>query len=125
MHDLDLAHKELALADTVLKMNEMLSQSVAVHNHNEILGIVHRNEILNGIGTRADDSAKLKDFLSEKLYSIEANEDLSVAKQLMEKHCVDKLIVTKNSNAIGILTQNELDKHFQYELGKRYTSFRR
>lgn len=122
MHDLDLAHKELSLADTVSKMNEILASSVAVHNHSEILGVINHSEITAALSQGAANDTKLNDMLDHKLYSIDADDSMARARILMDKHRLDKLVVTRNTNIIGVLTSEQVHSHFKYELGSLFSN---
>lgn len=120
MHDLDLAHQELNIADTVSKMNEALSRSVTVHSHNEILGIVSREELMNSLNVSDPEKTKLKDLLGHKILSIDADANIEDARRMMDKHRIDKLVVTRQSSIIGVLTNDEVENHFKYELGSMF-----
>ena len=53
---------------------------------------------------------KVKNFMKNKVISIEENDDIYTAAKLINRHKIDRLPVVKNSKLIGILTKADIIK---------------
>lgn len=53
---------------------------------------------------------RIKDFMSENVVVIDANEDVSKAAKLMNKHDIDRLPVVKEGRLVGIITRWDIIK---------------
>ena len=93
---------------------------------NKLIGVItDRDIVINVIYNKSD---IIKPYINQNIISIDEQEDIDVALNLMSKNKIKRLVVMKNNNLIGILSisdilnsktsDNELIKTFKtiYEL---------
>ena len=110
-----------------------ISGCPVVDGKNNILGIVTQSDIIKAIdvysGIKTGDffslveniikgnenagfakmhSKKIAEFMQSDVISIGAEESISAAAKLMNKHRIDRLIVTKNDRLAGIVTKSDI-----------------
>jgi predicted transcriptional regulator len=76
------------------------------------VGIVTERDILKSIAYRRirPETTKIEEIMNAPIISIEADETLGDAAQLMIKKNIRRLMVRENNKYVGIITQRDLQK---------------
>lgn len=76
------------------------------------VGIVTERDILKSIAYRRirPETTKIEEIMNAPIISIEADETLGDAAQLMIKKNIRRLMVSENNKYVGIITQRDLQK---------------
>lgn len=78
---------------------------IPVSKDNKIVGVLTDRDIVVKILANKDN--KIEGYLSEPI-SIDVNNDLSVALELMRKHKIKRLLVSEDNKLVGIITLSDL-----------------
>ena len=87
--------------------------SLIVEKYNTPVGIVTERDIVNRVLARDLDPSKIKvsEIMSSPLVSVDPDDDLLKASELMQEHKVRKLAVMRNDIIYGIITANDISQH--------------
>lgn len=106
--------KTVELGDTVKNaakiMNKNKIGSIIVAMGDEALGIITERDILKKIVASGKNPAKIrcKEIMSDKLLSVDISSEVVDAIEMMTKHKIKKLVVTKNGKLIGIVSITDI-----------------
>lgn len=79
---------------------------VIIKNKNKIKGLITDRDIVTKILANKDN--KIKEYLTTNLVSIDINNDIKDAIDLMKKHKIKRLLVKKDNKLVGILSLSDL-----------------
>ncbi|MBM3234116.1 CBS domain-containing protein [Candidatus Pacearchaeota archaeon] len=96
---------DISLKEAAEIMSEKNIGSLIVMKKDSIAGIITDTDILKNISNL---SRKISQFMSKSIVTIEHNEDIDNAAQLMAKYRIKRLPVIKKGVLIGILTATDL-----------------
>lgn len=97
--------------DVANKMKENKVASILVKDTSgEIIGVVTESDIVYKIVASKENpsKAKVEKIMTKNLLSIEGNESMFKARQIMLDNKIRHLIVTNNGKQIGIVTSKEV-----------------
>lgn len=99
-----------SVSNLMFKMINENIGAVVVVNNGRAVGIITEKDVLKrGIMSGKDIyETRAKDVMSEPLVSIEADRPIKEALELMRKHSIRRLAVTKNEVLVGLLTEKRL-----------------
>lgn len=90
-------------------MGEMNMGSLVVMEDDKIVGIITSTDILKAIGDGKDpDKTLVKDVMSKDVITIQADEDVSKAVEIMVQHKIKRLPVMMNDKLVGIITVSDI-----------------
>ncbi|UCH02746.1 MAG: CBS domain-containing protein [Candidatus Bathyarchaeota archaeon] len=96
-----------------LAVNEMVKNNIGaviVVIDSKPVGIITERDVLGKVvqPLKDMDQTLVKDVMSEPIILIEANRSIKEALDLMHKHSIRRLAVTKDSALIGLITERRL-----------------
>lgn len=93
-------------------MNRYTIGSVVVVNANRTVGIITERDVLRRLVAKNKNAqkTKCKDIMSKPLKTIEAEESIEDAIEMMNENGIKKLIVTRGSTLVGILSATDIIK---------------
>ncbi len=99
----------VTLREAAKVMGEMNMGSLIVMEEEKIVGIVTSTDILKAIGEGKDpDKITIGDIMSKNVITIQADEPLDKAVELMIKNKIKKLPVLMNERLVGIITVSDI-----------------
>jgi len=83
---------------------------VVILEKGRLVGIITERDIVNKITAQGHNQSKIKasEIRSTPLITIDPDEDLLNASNIMQKHNISKLLVTKNEILYGIITSKNI-----------------
>ena len=97
-----------SLKDAAKEMTENEIGSLVVVDQNKAVGILTERDIIRNISNLKQ---KISEIMSEQVVSIDENEDIDNAAELMAKNKIKHLPVTSGEEIVGIVTTTDLIKH--------------
>ena len=99
-----------SVSNLMFKMINENIGAVVVVNKGRAVGIITEKDVLKrGIMSGKDIyETRAKDVMSKPLVSIEADRPIKEALELMRKHSIRRLAVTKNEALVGLVTEKRL-----------------
>ena len=79
---------------------------IPIHENNKIVGIITDRDIV--INNVFNNDEKIKDYITKNIIIINENENIKSALELMKKHKIKRLIVTKSNKVTGILSLSDI-----------------
>lgn len=99
----------VTLREAAKVMGEMNMGSLIVMEEEKILGIVTSTDILKAIGDGKDpDKVTIGEIMSKNVITIQADEPLDKAVDIMVKNKIKKLPVLMNERLVGIITVSDI-----------------
>jgi len=98
----------ISIKDAAKKMAEEDIGSLVVVDENKAVGILTERDIIRNISNIKE---KISKIMSGQVVSIEENEDIDDAAELMAKNKIKHLPVTKGEEIVGIITTTDLITH--------------
>ena len=110
--DIITLDKDLSVKSAIkLMVRRNIGSVVITGERSSPIGIVTERDILKSIAYRkTKPETKVEEIMSEPLISVEANETLGEAAEMMIKKKIRRLLVTQNDKYIGIITQRDLQR---------------
>lgn len=104
-----VAKPTVTLREAAKVMGEMNMGSLVVMEEEKIVGIITSTDILKAIGDGKDpDKTLIQDVMSRDVITIQADEDISKAVEIMVKHKIKRLPVLMNEKLVGIITVSDI-----------------
>lgn len=82
--------------------------SLLIVKDSKILGIITERDILKNLNRL---NAKVSSVMTRKVITIESNEELEEATNLMAENKIKRLPVVQNNNLVGIITVTDIIAH--------------
>lgn len=104
------------IAEAAKIMNKNDIGSVLVSEDDKIVGIMTERDILRkavAAGKKCEE-AIVKDIMTPSLITIDSEDTLEKANDLMAKHKVRRLVVTENNKIVGIITIRDVAEGLRY-----------
>ena len=99
----------VTLREAAKVMGEMNMGSLVIMEDDKIVGIVTSTDILKAIGEGKDtDKVTIGEIATKDVITIQADEPLEKAIDLMVKHKIKKLPVMMNEKLVGIITVSDI-----------------
>jgi len=94
----------------VMTADEIFGGYVVILEKGRLVGIITERDIVNKITAQGHNQSKIKasEIRSTPLITIDPDEDLLNASNIMQKHNISKLLVTKNEILYGIITSKNI-----------------
>ena len=111
----------ITIAEAARLMDKKDIGSVLISEDNEVVGIMTERDILRkavAAGKKCEE-AIVKDIMTSSLITIDAEDSLEKANEVMSKHKIRRLIVTENDNIVGIITIRDVAENLRYSSAKR------
>jgi CBS domain-containing protein len=99
---------KINLKEAAEKMNENEVGSLVVVDEGKAVGILTEKDIIRNISSL---KKKVSEIMSEQVVSIDENENIDNAAELMAKSKIKHLPVTSGEEIVGIITISDLIKH--------------
>ncbi len=105
--DLDASVTDVA---NVMAADENCGGYVVILEKGRPVGIITERDIVNKIAAQGHNQSKTKasEIMSTPLITIDPDEDLLKASNMMQKHNISKLVVIKNEILYGIITAKDV-----------------
>ena len=104
-----VAKPTVTLKEAAKVMGEMNMGSLVITEGDKILGIVTSTDILKAVGEGKDvDNTTVQDIMSTNVITIQADEDLEKAVEIMINNKIKRLPVMKNEKLVGIITVSDI-----------------
>lgn len=99
--------------DTIYDVSILMKKNnigfIPVKKENEIIGIItDRDIVVKAISNKCDITDTIMPYITNKVISINFNEDTNQALELMSKNQIKRLIITRNNSPIGILSLSDI-----------------
>jgi CBS domain-containing protein len=99
----------VTLREAARVMGEMNMGSLVIMEDDKIIGIVTSTDILKAIGEGKDpDKVTIGEIATKNVITIQADEPLEKAVDIMVKHKIKKLPVMMNEKLVGIITVSDI-----------------
>lgn len=109
----NLMCSSLIVYDINSSLNELASTMkkydigfVPIANKNKIVGVLTDRDIVTRI--LANNDNKIDGYLTTELITIDSNDEISKAINLMTKHKIKRLLVVENNKLVGIISLSDL-----------------
>lgn len=104
-----VAKPTVTLREAAKVMGNMNMGSLVVYESEKILGIVTSTDILKAIGEGKDpDKTTIGDIMSTDVITVQADEDLEKAVEIMIEKKIKRLPVLKGEKLVGIVTVSDI-----------------
>lgn len=104
-----VAKPTVTLREASKVMGEMNMGSLVIMEDEKIVGIVTSTDILKAIGDGKDpDKTTAQDIMSREIITIQADEEVCKAVEIMVKHKIKRLPVMMNDKLVGIITVSDI-----------------
>jgi predicted transcriptional regulator len=100
--------KQTTIRDTVKRMAEHNFGSMPIKSGDEYVGIVTERDILKKCCDTNVCDSPISSIMSSPLITVESNEAIGKALELMTMKEVRRLLVTKNGKIAGIITEKDV-----------------
>jgi len=96
---------------------------ILVTENARFVGIVTERDLLKKVVAIGSDPTKetVKKVMSSPLITIDANEDIETANNMMEKNRIRRLPITINGKIEGIITSRTVLKNLRFSMAKKLT----
>lgn len=108
MKETVIVPQNINIKEAAKKMAENDIGSLVVVDENKAVGILTERDIIRNISNLKE---KISEIMSEQVVTIEEDEDIDDAAELMAKNKIKHLPVTSGEEIIGIITTTDLIKH--------------
>jgi CBS domain-containing protein len=118
--DLDTPVTDVA---RVMAADKNVGGYVVILEKGRPVGIITERDVVNKITAqgRSQSKTKASDIMSTPLITIDPDEDLLNASNMMKEHNISKLVVTKNEIIYGIITAKDIVYHSRNYVGDLIT----
>jgi len=99
---------KITIKDAAKEMADNEIGSLVVVDENDVIGILTERDIIRNISNLKE---KISKIMSEQVVSIDEEENIDNAAELMAKNKIKHLPVTKDEEVVGIITTTDLIKH--------------
>ena len=106
--DLNTISSQISITEAGQKMMELGVDSVLVLEDNEISGIVTQIDIMKAISKNLKISDTVQSITSKPLITIANTANVGQAIKVMRENNIRRLVVKKDSKAIGTITQKKI-----------------
>ena len=106
--DLNTISSQTTIAEAGRKMMELGVDSILVLKDNVISGIVTQTDIMRAISKEVKVSDTVESIMSKPLIAIESTANVGQSIRMMKENNIRRLVVKKDSNLIGIITQKKI-----------------
>jgi CBS domain-containing protein len=96
-------HKSIGHVRDIMRKNGISSVPV-VNTDNEPVGIVTSNDFRKDL----NDNAPVSQILPERVFTVPAYNDVSIAAKIMRKHGIHHVVVTHEREIVGIISAFDL-----------------
>ncbi len=120
MHNIIKVPPDIAIMEAAKLMDQKGIGSLVVEESGEIVGIMTERDILKKVvaaGRRCEETI-VKDIMTSPLITIDLNDSIEEASELMAVHHIRRLVVTEKSEVVGIITSRDLVDTLRYSLSK-------
>lgn len=104
-------------------MNGKNIGSILISEGNKIIGIMTERDILRkvvAVGKNCEDT-NVKEIMTSSLITIDSEDTLEKANELMAKNKIRRLVVIENNNIVGIITIRDVAERLRYSSAMRLT----
>jgi len=105
MHSPITIDSKAKITDALSEMSKKHIHSLIVVSSDKIAGIITEDDILDNLGRM---SGKVSDIMTKNIKTINDEEELSEAAEVMNREGVRRLPVTKKDKLVGIITATDL-----------------
>lgn len=99
---------DVSIKEAAKIMTEKDIGSLIILKEEEIIGIVTEKDIVKNV---SDTKKKISSVMSEQVVTVDEDEDLEYAAEIMAKHKIKRLPVTSKGRLVGIITTSEIVAH--------------
>jgi len=99
---------KISIKDAAKEMADNEIGSLVVVEANKVVGILTEGDIIRNISNLKE---KISEIMSEQVVSIDEDENIDDAAELMAKNKIKHLPVTNGEEIVGIITTSDLIKH--------------
>lgn len=106
LHMISVSH-DVSIADAAKEMDKQKTDSVLVHENNDLVGIVTLKDILTKVVAKGKNPNEIKvgEIANKPLLKIHKDAKVKDALKLMKQHDIRRLIVTNDERPIGIISR--------------------
>lgn len=104
--DLIVVGKEKNLSEVAMIMKQCDIGFVPISENNKIIGVLTDRDIVTNILANKDD--KIEDYYSKNLITVDKDEDLNKAVDMMGEKKVKRLLVSDGNKLVGVLSLSDV-----------------
>ena len=114
----------ITITEAARIMGERNIGSVPVEKNKDIIGIVTERDILKKIVAKEKNPAltRIEEIITPHLITLDVNDDIIKANNVMNKHNIRRLLVTENEKVVGIITLRDISRYLRFVLAQRILS---
>jgi CBS domain-containing protein len=111
---------ETTVSDLANLLDRNSTGSALVMDAGKPLGIVTERDILKKIVVPAMDprEIKVKNIMNSPVVTIDADESVSQASDLMDRNRIRRLVVVENGRVVGKITTNIVSVNYRYRIAR-------
>jgi len=116
-----------SICQVAITMDKNGDGSLLVEEDDNVIGLITEKSIFRKIiieGKNLDDLG-IKDVMNASIITIDADEDILEANKLIDRHRVDRLMVTEKGEIIGKVTADSINRNLKFDLVKGYSIYSR
>lgn len=107
--DVVVAKSDVTMREATKVMNKFKIGSLVVLKEEKLVGILTERNVLEAVASGKDpDATVAEDIMSKKVVTIDPDEDVEAAVDLMTEHKIKKLPVVENDKIKGIITASDI-----------------
>lgn len=106
--DLVVASCDDSLVDAARLMREYDTGFIPIAKEKKIIGVITDRDIVINCISNNEKDCKLEDYMTRNLVSIDKNESIEKAIELMGKHKIKRLLVNDNGYLAGIVSLSDI-----------------
>lgn len=107
MKQAHIVDKDISFGEAAKVMSSLNIGSLIIVADKKMIGIVTASDILNCFGKEGN----IFSIMKQKIVTIESNENIDAALELMKKNKVRHLPVVDGDNLVGIVTMTNIAEH--------------
>lgn len=113
-------HPETTVSDLASLLDRNSTGSALVMDSEKPLGIVTERDILKKIVVPAVDprEIKVRNIMSSPVVTVDSDESVSVASDLMDRNRMRRLVVVENGKVVGKITTNIVSVNYRYRIAR-------
>jgi CBS domain-containing protein len=126
MHSITNVPPDISISKAAEIMDKKSIGSVLIEEKGKIIGIMTERDILRKIVAKGKNpnQTRVREIMSSPLITIDADEDVLKAGEIMDKKRIRRLVVTENGKIVGKVTANSIARNIQYMSIQKITSVR-
>jgi CBS domain-containing protein len=120
------ADADMTVTEAAQVMEEKNVGGILVKKHGKFIGIVTERDVLRKIAAQGLDPkyVRVADIMTRHLISIDHDKEIEEANHIMLHHNIRRLVVKKDGEIVGILSNRDIARNMMYIIGRNIIEHR-